>query len=200
MLHTLNAAVRSELTAAADACRFDDLAELATLAKEITALTSRWPCHLELGAIKSKSGSPQATCTAAEALKPPSSSVSQSKLMTNTFPHFLREKDDLVKLGWSRKEKGPYEHRTPKSSVDSVVSAVLLNGKTGHRFTIDEIKSALPHPETSGKIPIYQIYAVVSWLKWAGLVLQHGRQGYTAVRPQTFISSFEIAWQSLSER
>ncbi len=63
-----------------------------------------------------------------------------------------------------------------------------------------EILKALAIAKNAEQVPSYQTYAVVSWLKWAGMVLQHGRQGYTVVRPQTFATAIEAAWQSLPQR
>ena len=123
-----------------------------------------------------------------------------AKLRKTDYPQFLRQKLDLVKLGWSSREQGPYEHRVPKAGVDAVASAVASKGKSGHRFTMDEIFKAVASAKSAEQVPSYQTYAVVSWLKWAGMVLQHGRQGYTVVRPQTFASSIETAWQSLPQR
>jgi hypothetical protein len=43
------------------------------------------------------------------------------------------------------------------------------------------------------------VYAVVSWLRWAGLITQHGRAGYSVPSPARFQSSLEAAWNQLKE-
>src|SRR6266481_3749644 len=44
------------------------------------------------------------------------------------YPQFLREKDELVKLGWSPREEGSYEHRVPRKTVDVIARAIILKG------------------------------------------------------------------------
>jgi hypothetical protein len=200
LIADLDGAARSEIALAAGEGRFDELPHLTPMAKEIAGLAARWPFKA------SPTPSAPARTEAPEdpamptALRGEAAPRASAKLKKTDYPQFLREKLDLVKLGWSPREKGPYEHRVPKAGVDAVASAVVSKGKSGHRFTMDEILKALASAKSAEQVPSYQTYAVVSWLKWAGMVLQHGRQGYTVVRPQTFASSIETAWQSLPQR
>jgi hypothetical protein len=200
MIEDLDGAARREITIAAGEGRFDELAFLAPMAKEIAALASRWPCDVPASPATSGQIESGEKPTPQTSLRTEVSGPGLSKLRKKDYPQFLRERLDLVKLGWSPREKGPYEHRVPKAAVDAVSSAVASKGKAGHRFTMDDILKALASPKTAEAVPSYQTYAVVSWLKWAGMVLQHGRQGYTIVRPQTFSTSIETAWQSLPQR
>jgi hypothetical protein len=199
LIADLDGAARREIASAASEGRFDELPSLAPLAKEIAALAGRWglaPSNEQLATpIQEELASPSVVVETS-----PKVSIAAARVKKAEYPQFLREKQDLVKLGWSAREKGPYEHRVPKAGVDAVAAAVAARGKSGHRFTMDEIVKTLGGPKGAAPIPSYQTYAVVSWLKWAGMVLQHGRQGYTVVRPQTFASSIETAWQSLPER
>lgn len=135
-----------------------------------------------------------------EAQAIPTRSKKTERAKQADFPQFLREKQDLVKLGWSPRQNGPYEHRVPKTVVDQVAAAVAARGTSGHRFAMDEIIKALGGSKSAAPIPSYQAYAAISWLKWAGMVIQHGRQGYTVIRPQTFASAIDTAWQSLPQR
>ena len=203
MIKDLDAEARQELTAAAAAGRFDDLEQMTPIAKEIAVLLARWCPEVQSAAtgvapeaVRRERSEPRQP-NVPRATQPRSAAP---KLTKTDYPRFLREKDELVKLGWSPREKGPYEHRVSKCAVDSVTSAVATNGKAGTRFAIDEIATSLARAKVTGQIPSYQIYAVFAWLKWAGMVLQHGRQGYTVVRPQTFVPSVEAAWQSLPQR
>ncbi|MBY0112959.1 MAG: hypothetical protein K2Y21_09065 [Phycisphaerales bacterium] len=200
LIADLDGAARSEIALAAGEGRFDELPQLTPMAKEIAGLAARWtseasPTPEEPARIEATEAPAVSAALAGEAAPRVS-----AKLKKTDYPQFLREKRDLVKLGWSPREKGPYEHRVPKAGVDAVASAVAAKGKAGHRFTMDEILKALATGKGDELVPSYQTYAVVSWLKWAGMVLQHGRQGYTVVRPQTFASSIETAWQSLPQR
>ncbi len=199
LIADLDEAARHEIASAASEGRFDELPSLAPLAKEIAALATRWG----LGPSNERPVTPIEEESVAPSFKvetSPKSPKAADRLKKTDYPRFLREKQDLVKLGWSPRKKGPYEHRVPKTNVDAVVAAVASRGKSGHRFAIEEIPKALTGTKGAEPVPSYQIYAVVSWLKWAGMVIQHGRQGYTVVRPQTFESSNESAWQSLPQR
>jgi len=200
LIADLDGAARSEIALAAGEGRFDELPQLTPMAKEIAGLAARWPYK-----VSSTPSAPARTDATEDpavprALRGEAAPRASAKLKKSDYPQFLREKLDLVKLGWSPREKGPYEHRVPKDGVDAVASAVATKGKAGHRFTMDEILKTLASAKSAEQVPSYQTYAVVSWLKWAGMVLQHGRQGYTVVRPQTFATSIETAWQSLPQR
>lgn len=199
LIADLDGAARHEIAAAASEGRFDELPSLARLAQEIAALAARWWSGVE--------NEQPATAVADGPTSPPlikeavpSAPKTGRRVSKTDYPQFLREKQDLVKLGWSHRKKGPYEHRVRKTAVDAIATAVTARGNAGHRFTMNEILKSIDGANGAGAIPIYQTYAVVSWLKWAGMVLQHGRQGYTIIRPQTIASSIETAWQSLPER
>lgn len=200
LIADLDGAARREIALAAGEGRFDELLQLTMIAKEIAALTARWPCDAPRA--PKALAQPEVTTEPSAPAAPRSETTPQAspKPKKSDYPKFLREKQDLVKLGWSPREKGPYEHRVPKAALDAVVAVVASMGKAGHRFTMDEVHKALASAKRADHVPSYQTYAVASWLKWAGMVLQHGRQGYTIVRPQTFATSIEAAWQSLPQR
>lgn len=200
LIAELDGAARREIALAAGEGRFDELPHLTPMAKEIAALAARWSCEASSAPMVLSQPEAPTEPSAPAAPRGETTPQSSAKLKKSDYPKFLREKHELVKLGWSPREKGPYEHRVPKAGVDAVVSAVTSKGKAGHRFTMDEILKALASAKNVEQVPSYQTYAVVSWLKWAGMVLQHGRQGYTVVRPQTFATSIESAWQSLPQR
>lgn len=192
---------RRELTAAAAEGRFDDLMLLTPIAKELADLATRWSNEdLTTGTDDGLVSRRDASAKATGAATLPDGRRSRSRPKKASYPQFLRERNELVKLGWSRRDKEPYEHRVPSTAVDTVVSAVGAAGNAGHRFTVDDIIKSIKEATGSEQIPSYRVYAVVSWLKWAGMVLQHGRQGYTVVRPKTFSSSVETAWQALPQR
>ena len=84
----------------------------------------------------------------------------------------------VVKLGWSKREKKPYEHRAPKCIIDLVSAKLQLVGSGGRRFTTDDLVP-LSDPEGRGEVPTYQVYLCLAWMRTEGLVKQHGRQGYS---------------------
>jgi hypothetical protein len=198
-LAQLDADARKLVAAAAAEGNFEDVVELAPLAKDIATLAVQWsgdfpptkatPIGNNDSGDDGTNGGPQPGRTSR--IRP------QKK---NEYPQFVRERDELVKLGWSARDKKIYEHRVPRSAIDIVTRTVANKGKTGQRFSMDELLRAIAVKSGDDNIPSYQAYATVSWLKRNGMLLQHGRQGYTVVRPQTFNDSVQTAWQALKRR
>jgi hypothetical protein len=185
-LKKLEKQAKKDLAAAVGSGRFDDVVDLAQFTKELSEIAKRWNGSERNEAVRTT--------------QPTAASSTPSSQMSDEYPTFVREKDDLVKIGWSTRDAKPYEHRVPKTVVNEVVRAVLICGKSGHRFSIEELMKRIAKSNGRTIVPSYQVYAAISWLKWSGMMLQHGRQGYTVVRPQTFDSSVDTAWQSLSKR
>jgi hypothetical protein len=116
------------------------------------------------------------------------------------YPTFLREGTDLVKVGRSRSSPDLYEHRAPRDLVDHVVKAVFSVGSTGKRFSADAVLKQVSSGQGAGTVPSYQVYVALAWLKWSGLIIQHGRQGYTVASPQRFGDVVRSAWEQLGTR
>lgn len=116
-----------------------------------------------------------------------------------TYPKFLRDGDQLIKIGWSKKEKAQYEHKAPKSVLGPLLQSLLAAGGDGHRFTTDDV---LPLGEAGDglEIPSYQSYLCIAWLRSEELIVQHGRQGYSLPQPDRFAASVEESWERLSRR
>lgn len=97
------------------------------------------------------------------------------------YPHFVREDESIVKVGWSKKEKAEYEHRASLDSVRAFVRHLAAAAIPGRIWTVESI---LPVPSLSGdsELPEYQIYLVLAWLRSVSLIDKHGRNGYS-VRP-----------------
>lgn len=114
------------------------------------------------------------------------------------YPRFVRERDALVKIGWSKSERAPYEHRSSRAVLDRVVAGILAAGGRGQRVTTDDL---LPLFDTDGtELPAYQCYLCLAWLVTAGLVERHGRQGYTIQNPSNLTRALEAAWDALAAR
>ena len=112
------------------------------------------------------------------------------------YPRFMRRGDRLVKIGWSKRKKGTYQHRIPRKFLDATVAAVKQAGAEGKVFGID---SFLPvtDPRDGAPIPDYLVYVGLAWLKQIGLVDQHGRQGYSVPKIEILTETVEAAWQQL---
>lgn len=196
----LNREARRELADAASDGRFDELVDLTPMTKEISSLAARWAPQPQPASINQPSQVQRPQANGDPATSKEIGNAGLDKLTRADYPRFLREKHEMVKLGWSAREDGSYEHRVPKGCVDAVCATVAATGKGGTRFAIGDILEAVTRPGSEDRVPSYQAYAVVSWLKWAGMVLQHGRKGYTVIRPQTFKASVEAAWRALPQR
>jgi hypothetical protein len=113
------------------------------------------------------------------------------------YPKFVREGDSLVKIGWSKSQRAEYEHKSPKRLLavlrDSLTSA---NGKRIMMHRVLPLKD----PVTGSAFPDYQSYLCLAWLKSAGLVIQHGRQGYSLPKGIELEKSVEALWANLLTR
>lgn len=111
------------------------------------------------------------------------------------YPRFHREGDVLVKIGWSKSDRRPYEHRSPFAVVEQLVAEIIKVGKGGARFTTEQL---LPLKGTDGvEWPSYQVYLCLAWLVFEGLLDRYGRQGYT-VKATNFPEAVHSKWNSLS--
>lgn len=113
------------------------------------------------------------------------------------YPKFVKRRDHLIKVAWSRKEKKEYQHKVPHSTVLLFVDAIAEAGKDGR---VVQMSDLLPIREPDGsEIPSYQSYLVLAWLRSAGLVDQHGRQGYSIRCSDTLQSAVKPGWNTLPE-
>jgi len=115
------------------------------------------------------------------------------------YPRFLREGENLVKIGWSPSDKSEYEHKCPKKVLALLASAISKAGAHGKRFTM-EVMLPLTDPDTGAKVPDYQTYLCLAWLRLLGFVIQHGRQGYSLATKAPIESLFETHWANLPTR
>ena len=115
------------------------------------------------------------------------------------YPQFVREAESLVKIGWSKSEGKTYEHKAPRSVLRSLVQALVRVGTGGERFTVEAL---LPLKDTAagGDIPDYQTYLTLAWLRIAGLIIQHGRQGYSLLVGSNIEREADRHWNELKTR
>jgi hypothetical protein len=121
----------------------------------------------------------------------------RSRNKLGQYPKFVREGDNLVKIGWSKSQKAEYEHKSPKRLL--AVLCESLTGANGKRIMMDKVLP-LKDPATGHVFPDYQSYVCLAWLKSAGLVTQHGRQGYSLPKGIELATSVEALWANLLSR
>ncbi len=113
------------------------------------------------------------------------------------YPRFFRRGEQLVKIGWSKKEKAEYEHKAPRRVVDALTAAIARRSGNGKLFTVEDLLP-LKDPQDGGEMPGYQVYVALAWLKSTGLVKQHGRQGYTPPNASKMEANVQQEWLLLS--
>lgn len=114
------------------------------------------------------------------------------------YPKFYREGDCLVKVAWSKKERGEYQHKAPHRVAELLAAAIGKRSGNGRLFTSEDI-FPLKDPEGGGDVPSYQAYAALAWFRQSGLVQAHGRRGYTVKKNSRLADLLTAAWQDLSE-
>jgi hypothetical protein len=123
----------------------------------------------------------------------------KSKRKSPDYPKFLREGETLVKVGWSKRERKTYEHKAPRSVLQALVEALTRAGSGGERFTTENL-FPLRDPADRSEIPDYQAYLTLAWLRGNGLLVQHGRQGYSLPEATDLTREIDQLWNSLPTR
>jgi hypothetical protein len=128
-------------------------------------------------------------------LRPPTRSKRQKK----SYPKFLRQGDELVKVGWSPTEKAEYEHKCGKKVVSVFAAAIAKAGANGRRFTMDRMMP-LMDPADGAQIPDYQVYLCLAWFRELGFVIRHARKGYSLATKAPIEPLIETHWLNLPVR
>jgi hypothetical protein len=97
--------------------------------------------------------------------------------LSKIYPKFFRNCNALVKIAWSKSENAEYEHRAATSVLDQVIKAIEVTAKRS-LFSMDAVISNMKTSD-GAEVPSYQSYLCLAWLRQEGLVVQHGRQGYS---------------------
>ena len=113
------------------------------------------------------------------------------------FPRFEKERDRLVKIGWSTRDRRSYEHRAPRAAVAAVAAEVSKAGRAGRLFAVEDV---LPVKLPSGEeIPSYQVYLTLGLLRHLGLVERKGKDGYALANGRIGSDQFTSLWDSIPE-
>ena len=175
-----------------------ELLEQAVAARDYEAvleLTSMARAVADIAA-SGKASQPSAVVTGEPVGSTSARPVSRKK--SADYPRFLRRGEDLIKIGWSKKEKKEYQHKTPRKAVDVLVAMLMKVGDGGKVFSTEKILPAT-EPTDGTPVPEYQVYVALAWLRHIGLIDQHGRQGYSIQNVVTLNRAVETAWEQLTE-
>jgi hypothetical protein len=121
--------------------------------------------------------------------------ISGSRRSRKEYPLFFRDSNFLVKVAKSKSERTEYEHKAPKSVIGQLAHALTKANQRNRLITMD---SVLPLKDADGDdVPSYQSYLCLAWLKYLGLVRQHGRQGYSVSPNHRLEEEITAAWEAL---
>ncbi len=131
----------------------------------------------------------------------PASSVGKAKTTSRRggkgrYPKFDVKKNTLNRIGWSKKERREYTHKTPRTAFDRTVKVMAALAQNGAGpFTAEQIIEQLNHMG-SETIPSYQVYVVIGFLRARKCIVQVGREGYDI--PVDVYGKAEAVWRSRS--
>lgn len=134
--------------------------------------------------VKSRAGSPK------------TSGQQRSRKPKRTYPVFERAGDQIVKIGWSKASRDEYEHRSPKDVAVTLLEKMQRLSCDRELITMDDVLP-LRLAANESEVPPYQSYLCLAWLRSIVVIRQHGRQGYSLVKPSDASVAIDRAWELL---
>jgi hypothetical protein len=84
--------------------------------------------------------------------------------------------------------------------VLNLLAGAITNASTkGKRFTMERLLP-LVNSHDGNRIPDYQAYIGLAWLRQQGLLVQHGRKGYSLATKDPLESGVNTLWAKLPTR
>lgn len=206
VLREAEQALQKLIENALDNQQYEDVAAIAAIADDLARLRNAREKQAEHGKradqqtpIKFKKERPRRESRAKKRTKTKSKIASQPGRNQKQYPQFVNDGDRLVKIGWSKKNKGAYEHRAPKESVIAFLRHLMANVSEGKLFTMDGLLPA-NDPSTGSEIPAYQAYMTIAWLRGTDVIERKGRDGYVLLRNMSKKVELEELWDTLPAR
>lgn len=198
-------ALRSLIEEALREQRYSEVSHVAQLADRVASLHNTQatpaPSINRNPAEKSKKIAPKDAKTSVASAKSDAqrNSKKNSTSQKLTYPRFERDRDRLIKVGWSKKNKESYEHRAPREAVVAFVRHLSNQIKPNEVFSMDEI---LPVPDntTGESVPDYQSYLTLAWLRDVKAIEKKGRDGYVLRINSLSNEHLDDLWNNLRER
>lgn len=123
--------------------------------------------------------------------------VSLSKRGQRSYPLFFRQGDHVIRIAWSKRERKEYRHKAAYAILKVLAKSMAERGADGRVFATEQF---LPVRDAQdSEVPNYQAYVGISLFKQAGLIDQHGRQGYSIPRLAEFKDAVEAVWKKIPE-
>jgi hypothetical protein len=190
LLRSTEADLRKLIELAVQEGRYSDVAKLAEIADLLGKIISRAEVN-DVSNLKSPGRNKSESQNLDVSEKLP------KRQKSGEFPKFEIERDRLVKVGWSKKDRKIYEHRAERNLVQAA-SLHLARVTNQEVFKMDEI---LPISlEDGADVPSYQAYLVLAWLRHVGLVEKQGKDGYQWTVERFDEPAFNAAWKSTPQR
>lgn len=194
VLRTCERELRALVAESASKGDYSSVLQLTTLAQAIAELS-----------IQAQSGSTESALSVEAPVRlntvdaKPSAGSPKRASSDVLYPKFFKKGDELVKVGWSKRERREYHHRAPMPVVAAVGRALKKVGAKGRLFNGGDLLP-LKNPEDSAEIPDYQAYVALAWMKNLGVVKQRGlRSGYTLNTNGAIDGIVSAAWPKLGE-
>lgn len=184
--------IRGQIAEAATAGEYEVVARLSGIAKRLAELAEEAGGR-QVAAPRIASAVVAAQLGAGRGKSKPGGSPRTRR--KETYPRFERVRDVLVKIGWSKKARAEYIHRTPKAGVEAAAKRVMQIGADRQVFTTEDLLP-VKMDRSGNELPGYQAYICLAWFRRIGAVEQHGREGYTLVVPD-LIGAVGTAWEAL---
>jgi hypothetical protein len=187
LLQETEAKLRGLVSDAATSGDYASVVQIASWARTLSELMGRKSPE------RIRSGVPASQRSGAKGPK----QISLSKRGQRSYPLFFRHDDQVVRIAWSKSEKKEYRHKAAYSILKVLAKSMAEKGSDGHVFATEQF---LPVRDAqNGEVPNYQAYVGISLFKQAGLIDQHGRQGYSIPRLADFKDAVEAVWKKLPE-
>lgn len=191
-LHRCEAELRKLAAEAAEHGDYDTLARLGNTARTISDMASSWQSAAASTDGQASTGKEPAAASG-DNITPRTSSTRSAHRAGAGYPRFMRRGNELIKIGWSKKDRKEYQHRAPHELLVALRQAFLDASRRRKLFSMDALERQLAGNGSPG----YQAYVWLAWLRSAGLVKQHGRQGYSVVKAATFEHDVDQALAAL---
>jgi hypothetical protein len=200
LLHDCEQSLRKLLADAAGQGDYAAVLKITDWAKALSALVAEGRSIQQPGSAPPRNASGTAAHRPAAPPVPASVGLArQTRPPPGEYPRFFRRGDELVKVGWSKKDRREYAHRAPRCAVDAVAAVVRVVGARRKLFNGDALLP-LKDPADGSVIPGYQAYVALAWLTQLGVLKQHGRRGgYSLTADKQIESAVTAAWQELVE-
>lgn len=122
---------------------------------------------------------------------------SSTKTVGPSYPYFEIDGSKLVKIGWSKRDKRTYEHKSPREVCEIMFHRLASIGINSD-FRMEDV---LPIMNRDGaEIPSYQSYLTLAWLRSLGFLEKSGKDSYRWLIVDADETVLNDAWNATPKR